>query len=286
MVLVGAGTTSDVAGGAGCVEQTLAADELLLKHPAGIKGIRACTEKSPRTCKALVKVVVLPLSSTGITTSCSWQHELDNIAQPCRVHPGADSVPRHRPWQDPRCRQPRPGPAWPQPRSAAARRRLWSLLAPADAQCCGVAFFHGHGQTLQMARSLFCGCASASSQTLQGRIRGRRGLPAGLDTLGKSRKQCSKRSTVLQQKHAPSLNAVRDKSTMQTNQGDAGHLKVCWDAKCSLNKFFHHVLPLEVGERADAHDACQLSFWVRAQLARPQLQLKLMVLASLCFGDS
>ena len=38
--------------------------------------------------------------------------------------------PRHRPWQDPQCRQPRPGPAWPQQRSAAARRQREGTLAP------------------------------------------------------------------------------------------------------------------------------------------------------------
>ena len=35
--LVGSGTTSDVAGGAGCVEQTLATNELLLNHHASCK---------------------------------------------------------------------------------------------------------------------------------------------------------------------------------------------------------------------------------------------------------
>ena len=69
--LVGSGTTSDVAGGAGCVEQTLATNELLLNHHASCK---CKAEKRSRSqLQALVKVVVLPLSSTGITTS--WHQQ-------------------------------------------------------------------------------------------------------------------------------------------------------------------------------------------------------------------
>ena len=44
--LVGSGTTSDVAGGAGCVEQTLAANELLLNHQ---NHHASCTMQSRKT---------------------------------------------------------------------------------------------------------------------------------------------------------------------------------------------------------------------------------------------
>ena len=134
--LVGSGTTSHVAGGAGCVEQTLATNELLLNHHA------SCTMQSRKT-------VPQPASGLGqggglalvinrdhdvlASATIHWNQveAAKNRQEPARVQ---SRLPQHRPLQDPRFRRPGPSPAWHPRRSAAAHRRPWLWSTPAGSR--------------------------------------------------------------------------------------------------------------------------------------------------------